>query len=461
MQSYDLIIIGASPAGMAAAAEACARGASVLVLEEQPGPGGQIYRNIGAGARPWLGKTYAKGAHLVQDFTRHRVKALYGATVWSIEAGGTVAWSQQGVSTVSHARHVLICTGAQERPMPFQGWTLPGVMPAGAAQILMKSSGMIPNNAVLAGCGPLLYQIAVQMIDAGAPPLALVETQSAADLRTAARHLPAAAMRATGLMVKGLGFLRRIRIAGVPRYRGAKGLEATAQDGGRITLDFNSGGQRRQLECNLLLTHQGLIPSTVLSRAAGIPHEWNPAQQSLQPVADDWGRTHVPGLWLAGDGAGIAGAEAAEAAGRLAALAILCEAGKLSAQDRDQLAATPRKHLRCALAIRPFLDAAYPPATATQPLADAVIACRCEEITCGTLRTAIREGADGFRKIKTATRAGMGPCQGRMCDPTIRALLTEDGRNSVSDDSPRARWPAKPITLGELAALETAQSDQT
>ncbi|MFZ1482483.1 MAG: FAD/NAD(P)-binding oxidoreductase, partial [Paracoccaceae bacterium] len=182
MSEADLIIIGAGPAGMAAATTAARGGARVLLLDEQPQAGGQIYRNVGlnGGSRPWLGKDYLAGQPLVQALDHPNIRTEFSATVWRVERGPRVVWSRDGVSHLATAPHLLLAGGAQERPVAFPGWTLPGVMPTGAAQILMKTSGLFPRNAVLAGAGPLLYLIAAQMIDAGAPPQALVETQTPA-----------------------------------------------------------------------------------------------------------------------------------------------------------------------------------------------------------------------------------------------------------------------------------------
>lgn len=455
MRDADLIIVGAGPAGMAAAATAASGGARVLLLDEQPRAGGQIFRNIGVNgdARPYLGKDYVAGKPLVEALDAPNITREFGATVWRVEAGPRVIWSRDGASHVSRAPHVLLAGGAQERPVPFPGWTLPGVMPAGAAQILMKTSGLLPRDAVLAGSGPLLYLIAAQLIAAGAPPKALVETQTPAMMLRASRHLPRALLAAPTL-VKGIGLMRKIRAAGVARYTGASGFGAATTEDGGIALSFTAKGRDHQLTTPLLLTHQGVVPATHMSRAAGIGHAWNEAQQAFQPITDAWGRTDVPGLHVAGDGAAIGGAEAAQAAGRLAALDILHLSGRLSDDARDRKSATDRAALRRALAIRPFLDAAYAPLAEFLSPTDETIVCRCEEVTAADIRQSLIEGANGPRQVKTATRAGMGPCQGRMCDLTVRGVLTSCG---VMPATPRARSPIKPVKLGELAALTPHQ----
>lgn len=455
MRDADLIIVGAGPAGMAAAETAAKGGSTVLLLDEQPRAGGQIYRNAGVlgDTRPYLGKDYAAGRPLVEALDAPGIMVEFGATVWRVETGPRVVWSREGASHVATARHVLLAGGAQERPTPFPGWTLPGIMPAGAAQILMKSAGHLPRDAVLAGSGPLLYLIAAQMIDAGAPPHALVETQTSAMMLRAARHLPRAFLAAQTLL-KGLGLLRKIKAAGVARHTGASGFRATSTEDGAIVFTFTAKGRAHRLSTPLLLTHQGVVPATHMSRAAGIAHTWNPAQQAFQPIVDSWGRTDLPGIHVAGDGAGIGGAEAAQAAGRLAALDILHQLDLLNEDVRNQKAAADRAALTRAMTIRPFLDAAYAPLPEFLAPESDTIVCRCEEITAADIRQSLNEGANGPRQVKTATRAGMGPCQGRMCDLTVRGILASCGTTPAT---PRARSPIKPVKLGELAALASHQ----
>lgn len=455
--NYDLIVIGAGPAGMSAAALAAEAGLSVLLLDENPRAGGQIYRDLDQNAhrRDWLGPDYRAGQTLIEGIKDPRITCQFGASVWRVDADQDgrsvqVCWSQTGNSHHTEARHLLIATGAQERPTPFPGWTLPGVMPAGAAQILMKNAGLLPRDAVLAGSGPLLYLVTAQMIAAGHPPKALVETQGPRDLLRAIPRLPQALLAPNPLR-KGASLLRQIRRAGVPRYTNTRHfrVELSADDG--LQFHFTQRGKAQALRCGLVLTHQGVIPSTHLSRACGIPHVWDNAQRCLKPQIDRWGATNLPQIHLAGDGAGILGAEAAALRGRLAVRDILRRFGRLSTDRRDQQSAADLAELRRASAIRPLLDRLYPPPQWTETPPDDTIVCRCETLKAAPLRQAIAEGANGHRQLKTATRLGMGRCQGRQCDPTARALLVEAGHPPV--EPPRARHPVKPLTLGELARL--------
>ena len=202
----DLAVIGAGPAGMAAARVAAEAGARVVLLDEQPAPGGQIYRAIttgGAGRGGVLGSDYLAGAELARGLDHPDIHHVVGATVWRVDAGREIAFSMESAAHLLHARRIVLATGAIERPFPFPGWTLPGVMTAGAAQILLKSAGVVARDAVLAGSGPLLYLIAHQMIAAGAPPAALVETRPEGGLGAAFRHLPGALRDDPGFLSQG------------------------------------------------------------------------------------------------------------------------------------------------------------------------------------------------------------------------------------------------------------------
>ena len=455
MIEYDLIVIGAGPAGMAAARTAADGGANVCVLDEQPAPGGQIYRGVlGADGRRTeiLGPDYQAGRPLAEALAHPRIHYERGAVVWRVEREGRVAWTNYGVARVATARRVLAATGAIERPIPIPGWTLPGVMTAGAAQILLKTGGVIPRNAVLAGAGPLLYLLAQQLIDAGSPPKALVETQDRAALFRASRHLPRALLGWRPLL-KGAKMLAAIRSAGVPRHTAAKGLRALG-DGAVSGLRFEAGGRTHEIACETLLLHQGVVPNVQITRSLGLPHDWDAAQRCWRPRCDAWGATEAPAIMVAGDGGGIAGAGAAVLNGRLAALETLRVLGRLSEADRDARAQPLRRALTIELAARPMLDALYAPPPEVLTPADETIVCRCEEVTAGDIRRYAALGCLGPNQTKAFGRCGMGPCQGRYCGLTVAELLAEArGVNPEAVGYYRIRPPLKPVTLGELAQL--------
>lgn len=456
MRRSDLIIIGSGPAGMAAAAEAAAHGVTVTVLDEQQRPGGQIYRDVDrvAGKRAAiLGTDYTHGTTLTAGLSRPGISHLDRAVVWAIEDGFEVSYTRNGRAAQIGGDRLLLATGALERPMPVPGWTLPGVMTAGAGQILLKQSGVVARRAVLVGTGPLLYLIAAQMVRAGTPPLALVETQTGADLRRAQRHLGGALM-GWHYLAKGLRLLAEIVRAGVPRHVGATAI-AIEGDSRAKAVVFTRKGRSHRIDCETVLLHHGVVPNTQAARSIDVTHRWNDLQRCFHPVLDAWGTTDVEGVFVAGDGAAIGGAKVAEIAGRMAALKIASDLGKIASPRRDALAAPLKRALARDRAIRPFLDTAYPPYGPALLPADDTIVCRCEEVTAGDIRGYAQLGCLGPNQTKAFGRPGMGPCQGRYCGLTVTALLAEShGRSPDETGYYRIRPPLKPVTLGELAAMD-------
>ena len=451
--TLDLAIVGAGPAGMAAAVLAAELGLDTVLIDEQDMPGGQIYRGVeNAGDASPLGADYLAGRSLAAGLRASAAGYRPATTVWHIDPDGTLSLVADGASETIRARRVLLATGAIERPVPIPGWTLPGVMTAGAAQILLKTADLVPQaRAVLAGQGPLLYLVATQLIRAGAPPAALLETAPHQNYHAAARLLPSTLWPARHALWKGLSLIRAVRRAGVPVQRNVRGLRALGH--GKVERVAWDGGE---IAADLLLLHDGVIPGTQISLALGLDHRWDTAQLCWRPVADEWGGTSLAAIAIAGDGGGIAGAEAAASGGRLAALDAAARAGRIDAAERDRRAAPIRAALRRALAIRPFLDALYRPAPSVLvPPDDTTIACRCEEVTVGQVRRAARLGAQGPNQAKAFTRCGMGPCQGRICAPIVSAVIADALDKPIAEiGAYRPRAPYKPITLGALAGLE-------
>lgn len=450
---YDLAIIGAGPAGMEAAIQAAGLDLAVAVFDEQPAPGGQVFRGVEAAATdPALAGEYAEaGAALVARF-RAAAGIDYhpSSTVWHIALHiGQMSVLQNGASMEVTAGRILIATGAQERPVPIPGWTLPGVMTAGAAQIMLKTAGAVPEGPViLAGQGPLAWLLAAQLLQAGLPALTLLETTPRGALR---RALPAGGLwRGRETLRKGLRYVRAARRRGLKLVRAVDGLRAEGES--QVQRVRWNGGSAA---CATLLLHEGVIPSTHITRALGLDHAWDAAQLCWRPVVDGWGATSDPLIAVAGDGAGIGGWESAVAAGHLAALDAAFRAGRLGQATRDAQARIPRHAAQKALALRPFLDRLYRPAPSVlAPPDDSTIVCRCEEITAGQIRQAARLGASGPNQAKAYLRAGMGPCQGRFCGTTTAAVIAGERSITIAQAGfLRPRAPFKPLTVGALAAL--------
>ncbi|MGY8635449.1 NAD(P)/FAD-dependent oxidoreductase [Bradyrhizobium sp. 14AA] len=450
----DLVIIGAGPAGLAAACQARSLGLFVRLLDEQATIGGQIYRSIESALTERLsilGQDYAAGRNLTSEFRASGAQYLGGATVWKISMDGTVGYTANGKAEKAVGKHILIASGAMERPFPIPGWTLPGVMGAGAGQILLKSAGALPAKPiVLAGCGPLLYLLAWQYLRAGAKIEALVDTTRPADYLRAIRHLPAA-LRGWPDLAKGVKLLAALRRHAVPVFSGAGELRIEGKSHVE-GVTFTHRRKRVRLPASLVLLHQGVVPNTQLSWSVGAEHRWSPDQLCWQPVTDAWGRLGETPIYVAGDSRAIVGAQASAIQGRLAALAIGLQLGatRSIAEHSDQL----HRELKRRTHIRPFLDTLYRPKNENRiPEADGVLVCRCEEVSAGQIRHYVQLGCLGPNQTKAFGRCGMGPCQGRLCGLTVTETIAQArGVDPTDVGYYRIRPPIKPITLGELGS---------
>jgi NADPH-dependent 2,4-dienoyl-CoA reductase/sulfur reductase-like enzyme len=433
--SLDLLIVGGGPAGIGAAVEAAGCGLSIMLLDENGAPGGRIWQALETrGAKD---ADEAAALALIQRFRASSVQAHWNATVWAIEPDGQVFWSDaDGAHSVS-ARNVLLATGTTERPLPIAGWTLPGVMTIGAAQIALKTGGLVPGGKTwLAGQGPLLLLYTTQVLDAGGTIAGVIDLSDGFAPVRALRHLSLAALPE---IRRGLAWRRRLSQAGV-RWIAASAMRAEGETALRA-ISFRTARGWKTEDADLLLLHDGVIPSVQMSRAVGCAHTWNDTQRCWQPVVDEWGRTSVPGVLIAGDGAGIGGAAAAVLSGRIAALGLV--GGDASALRAERA--------RCVVA-RPLLDAMFAPVP--MRLDDATLVCRCEEVSAGAVRLAVQTGCQGMNQLKAYTRCGMGPCQGRMCGPVAIEVLAQARGVPVSAIEPlRTRFPTKPVSVGALTSL--------
>ncbi|WP_164512360.1 NAD(P)/FAD-dependent oxidoreductase [Oceaniglobus ichthyenteri] len=456
MERVDVAILGAGPAGLAAATVAAGAGLSTIVLDDQGAPGGQIWRAAGDVTRDralarLLGASYggameAIGAAQAAGAVFHPACDLIdangdGALVWLDRANGGLREGQ--------ARALIVATGARERAVPFPGWTLPGVINAGAMQIALKQGGAVPDGpVVLMGQGPLLLLVLQQLLAAGADLRAVLAFDGAVP------SVPFGAMaRAVfgdpGLVAQGARLLLGRMRAKVPVYRDIANLRAVGGD--RIeAVAFDSDRRRQQIPCTWLGVHDGVIPNTQVTQLLGLAHRWDNAARCLVPVCDDLGRMEGAPVWVAGDGAGIGGARLAGVRGARAAHDVV----RALAPDRhDAPAARALAQTAARLAPARALVAALWPAR--DPLAlvdDDTVLCRCEGVRVGTVRAAIAAGASGPNRAKVATRCGMGPCQGRICGPILAEWVARDTDTPVG--ALRVRPPLKPVLLADYLTLE-------
>jgi thioredoxin reductase/bacterioferritin-associated ferredoxin len=457
----DIIIIGAGPAGLSAAVAAAGYGLDVLVLDEQPTLGGQIYRNIESASDHTLailGPDYSQGLALVERFRNSTAEYLGNAIVWRIDPNGNICFSRQGKSMEINAKHILIATGAMERPVPFAGWTLPGVMGAGAVDANFKSSNMVPQGpVVLAGSGPLLLYTAVHLVSFGVAIAAVLDTTPLCNILPCLPSLPKA-LRRPDYLLKGLGMMVNLKLAGIRYVRGVTEYKAHGSD----CLDhvsFKTADRSGTLDAAVMVVHEGIVPRCDLTRQIGIAHLWEPVQRYWYPKTTTLGRTEMKAIHVAGDGAFVHGGIAAQLKGSFAAMDIAEALKALPKQNKNGVARRIKQQLYRELAPRSFVDALYKPRPNLYRLPPDILVCRCEAVTAGDIRQAIAEGCRDPNEIKAMTRSGMGQCQGRMCGLALAEITTdflklENGAlNSLS-----IRPPVRNISLSELAGLSLLET---
>ncbi|MEN2468741.1 NAD(P)/FAD-dependent oxidoreductase [Burkholderia sp. GS2Y] len=458
------VIVGAGPAGVRAAEALVDAGLRPVVIDENARWGGQIYRQPPAGGAFARGKRTLYGFEAAKADAVHRTMAALlphvdyrpDTLAWACGAG-RVDTLQDGHEVTVPYSHLIVASGATDRMLPVPGWTLAGVYTLGGAQVALKAQGCaIGRRIVFAGTGPLLYLVAYQYAKAGAQVAAVLDTSP---LRRQAAAAPAL-LRMPSTFAKGLYYIGWLRAHGVPIETGVT-LERVLGEQHVTGLAWRAAGgdaQLHVLDCDALGLGFGLRSETQLADLAGCRFGFDPVNRAWLPERDAAGRTSVRGLYVAGDGAGIAGADAAEASGRRAALALLDDAGIASPSPSPSSkpdAATLERTLARVGAFRAGLEAAFaPPDGLAARCPDDTIVCRCEEIDAGTLRRCIRAGAaTELNRLKALTRAGMGRCQGRMCgDAAALVLAAETGRPLADVGRLRAQPPVKPFPISAALA---------
>ncbi len=465
--NYDAVVIGAGPAGMACGSELADKGLDVAVLDEQAGPGGQIYRNItgsSSAQRQILGEDYREGLDLTQKFENASLDYLPQSRVWQAADNGDVCFSRAGSSRKINAPNLVLCTGAMERPVPFPGWTLPGVMTCGGMSNLYKDSGLVPSKPVLiAGSGPFLWLVAEHLLALDAPITAILDTAPMKQVIPAMKHV-AGAVKRIDFMMKGVKLISDVYLTArkkkVPVYRNVRDLRALGQKK-LDQVNAVSGSKQLSFQVETLLVSEGIIPNTSLFRQVGCRHQWDPIQRYYHPALLKEGQTNFSSVYIAGDGGFVHGAKAAEYKGRITALHIAKEMRRLSKAEYRQQVGPVWKMLTRDLVPRPFIDAMYAPRKDLFSLEDKTIICRCEGITAGRVRELVRDGLRDHNEIKAIIRCGMGPCQGRMCSAAVLELISEgSGLDPAEIRQHRLRPPIKPVSLQELANADLGGYDE-
>ena len=465
--SPQIVVVGAGPAGMAAAISLAERGLSVTIVDQAPRPGGQIYRfpavpstkpqepDRGAKLRHHLAEHTGRIAHLPE----HHVVGIYPERRLGV-------CGPDGFR-ILESDHLVLAPGAYEYVPPFPGWTLPGVMTPGAAQQLVKSQGVAPGRRVLlAGTGPFLLVVALALHEMGVQVVGIADTLRRRD---AFWKLPS--LLADGKLLKqGLDYVGGVRKAGIPLLTGH--IVTRAEGHGRLKqvvvapCDADwipDHGRSRPIVADTLCIGYGFVPRLGLAQLAGCELTTTNLPGGWIPVTDAWGQTSVPGVWTAGDGAGVAGSIVAELAGQLVGLGVASSCGAITGTEAETSAQPIRERLHQLSRFRQGLDALGSPRPGLSQLAEeSTVVCRCEEIRRSEVDAAIAAGSTTLRSLKVSTRLGMGPCQGRMCQPACARRLVDLGYNTVQEVGPPAfRTPLVPVTLGELSGPTESNNSST
>ena len=454
---YEIVIIGSGPAGMAASEIAAEAGSRILILDEQEQPGGQIYRGIASSSSvPGTDsdQSVTNGRSLIKRFRGLNVDYIPGATVWLVSDKREIGYSKEGVSHLLVADQVIIATGAQERPIPIPGWTLPGVMTVSAAQILLKDDGLALENAVFAGTGPLLYAAAHQYVQGGIPIKAILDLTPRKNYLRALPYLLKAVPKLSKI-AEGWLWKHQILRSGLQYIKWVSQIKISGEKSAAAVC-YRCHNHWEKIDAQHILLHLGIVPNVNIFSAIGCKTIWDTSQLCWRVSIDSWCRTSVPGIFAAGDGANITGAIAAEQYGRLAALEALRNLGRISSTLRNHTARSSRKILKKELSIRPFLETLFKPsANFRLPKDRQTIVCRCEEVTTGEIEKIVDLGCKGPNQVKSYSRCGMGPCQGRFCGTTVSELIARQLKKPPSSVGYfRLRPPLKPLLLNELMMLQ-------
>lgn len=446
--SYDVVVIGAGPSGMAAAAEAAVDGGRVALLDQQARVGGAYWRHHPSqvDGDSQLHHDWTTFRRLLSRLDRVDVRTEH--SVWALERvpGAFVVRATAGEvgrrPVLIDAAAVVVATGAYERVVPFPGWTLPGVSTVGAGQALLKGTLVPPGSRVLvAGAGPLLLVVADGLLRSGVDVVAVAEASHPTKYGLHPSSWSGAASRAR----EGAAYARTLAEHRVPYHAGYRVVIASGDGRVEHVEIATRRGRSRRYDVDTLLVSHGFTPQLELLLQAGARSRVD-GDGSLVVEVDVEQRTSVPGLLATGEVTGVGGASLALLEGYVAGRSLSGRSVDRAVHDRI---AVHRRFARAMTSVHAVGDA-------VAALPDDVVVCRCEEVTAGDVRDACRElGVDDARGAKLMTRAGMGLCQGRMCARTVRDLVAvASGRASTDDDVVRAgeRLPVQPVPLDNLAA---------
>ena len=464
IKKVDLVVLGAGPAGVAAANVASKEGAEVVIIDENSSAGGQIYRAPPNEFQPqnsFKSDEFREGEKQRNILENSNLTALFKHRVWSVSSDLVVSTVGPNGLSSWHARSLIIANGALERIIPFPGWTIPGVIGLAASTILLKSQYVLPGQStVVAGCGPLLIAVANGIIKSGGKVSAIIDLNSKSDWIKAFPRL----LSRPDQLFKGMSWFANIMKAGIKIYGGHAVTNTKQVDNVlRISIaPINSAGSildsknQKIVEGDCLAIGHGLFPSTEITRLLKAKHIYDPLKGGWVPLIDDDFRSSIPGVYIAGDATGISGAFSAVQKGRIAGMAAVRDLNVMSSQKykakiKSELIILKKNENfgKAAVRLMKFRPELI------QTITSETIVCRCEDVFRSEIDEAIESGARDLNQLKAWTRCGMGPCQGRTCSEAIEAILASKVGSRELAGQWTGRTPLRPVPIEQIIGKYT------
>ena len=449
----DVVIIGAGPAGIKAAATLVGAGLRPVLIDESPQPGGQGYRAPSAGLAldmpALMGSEARKYRRIHVLFARIREQIDYRprTLAWAVHEGVLHTVCEGRAASMPYDA-LILATGARDRIMPVPGWTLPGVFTLGGAQVILKDQGcFIGRRVAFVGSSPLLTLAALQYRKLGAEVVLVADTTPFGAKLASLRDL----LASPRTLARGIAYRARLQAARVPHLDGVRPVSIEGGTHVEAVRLLDAAGVERMIACDAIGLGYGLAPEAQLADLAGVSFAFDPLSRQWFPRADAEGRAG-PGLYLAGDGAAMGGADAAEDSGALAALALLADFGQGGPPGRRQRLRGRVRRLR---RFQRGLARAFAwPAACAADLPDDTVLCRCEAVSVGEVRRAVAAplGPREVNRAKAITRCGMGRCQGRFCGPALQEVVAAASNLEVAEVGRlRVQAPVKPLPVEVVA----------
>lgn len=453
------VIIGAGPAGLAAAKTFVEAGIRPIILEETNFPGGQGTRRLHPGIESFGHKIFGRRQYKkirkrqqIEDQVLSQCDYRSNTMAWAIYNNTISTISDRSQKEVPY-RQLLIAIGATDRIMAVNGWQLAGIYSLGGAQVALKTHGSaIGQKIVFAGSSPLLYLAAAQYARLGFRDITILDTTAAVAKYKAAYHMARYSLKT---LAEGVGLIAELKACGIKIRNGVRLVRFEGETNVRSVIYTDGRDRLQQIECDAVAFGFGLKPETQLAELAGAQFRFDARFRQWLPCIDSQGQA-TQDLWLAGDCVAIGGAEAAAASGRLAALAML---GQRNIHPNQQEFAKLRNKVeRLRNFQREMSTAFHWPAECASLISDDTYICRCERVTAGEIHQAIKADIahTEVNRIKAITRCGMGRCQGRYCNQTLQEIvISASGKTPYSVGRLRAQAPFRPIPIGQSESAET------